>query len=269
MMNDLTKEQIQRICEQQLFHLPYFRGMLRAVEQSFYERVDLAEPIYDLGAGDGHFAWALFNGQQVVGLDPWWGPLLESKSRQIYPLLVQAQGDEAPLASESFATAISNSVLEHIEDVQPVLNEVARVLKPGGVFYFTVPNQKFRTNLWGMRILEKLGLKKTAGKYSVFFNKIARHINLDPPEVWIGRLREAGFGEIKFQHYYPEKMMHSLERGHAAGLPNLLWKKLFGKWILFPNRRNPFLPLRKTAALLQNPFDDQGCCTFYIAKRSG
>lgn len=266
-MNKLNQSQIERICEQQLFHLPYFRGMLRAVEQSFYEQLELAEPIYDLGAGDGHFAWALFDDEQVFGLDPWWEPLLESKARQVYPLLVQAEGAKVPVKNEAFGSAISNSVLEHVDGIQPVLNEVARILKPGGVFYFTVPNEKFRTNLWGMKLLQKLGLKRLAGWYSRFFNKISRHINLDPPEIWLERLQKAGFGQVDYVHYYSDTNLHSLERGHLAGLPNLLWKKLFGRWVLVPSRRNPFIPFQKTVKLVQNPLDEQGCCTFYIAKR--
>ena len=267
-MNNLTHEQIERICERQLFHLPYFRGMLRAVEQSLYEQIELAEPIYDVGAGDGHFAWALFDGQVVVGLDPWWQPLQEAEARKTYPLLVQAEGQAAPLEAEKFGSAISNSVLEHIAGVQPVLNEVARVLRPGGAFYFTVPNQRFRTQLWGMKILKRFGLGFLSERYSRFFNKISRHINLDPPQVWIDRLTTAGFDTVEYRHYFPEKALHILERGHAAGLPHLLWKKLFGKWVLFPSRKNPFIHFDRAVRLVEDPFDDNGTCTFYIARRS-
>lgn len=266
-MTELSKTDIERICSQQLFHLPYFRGMLRAVEQSFYEQEELEEPIYDLGAGDGHFAWALFKNQNVIGVDPWWQPLMEAKARKVYPLLVQSEGARAPILSGSCSSAISNSVLEHIPDVQPVLDEVARVLKPGGKFYFAVPNQRFITDLWGMKVLSSLGLKRSAVKYSLFFNKIARHVNLDPPEVWLERLKKAGFDQVEYWHYFPRKAMHKLERGHATGLPNLLWKKLFGKWVLFKNRKNPFIPFDEVAHLVENPYDDEGTCTFYIARR--
>jgi SAM-dependent methyltransferase len=266
-MTELTKKEIERICSQQLFNLPYFRGMLRAVEQSFYEQQELEEPIYDLGVGDGHFAWALFEDQKVLGVDPWWEPLLEAKQRKVYPLLVQAEGARVPIESGSFSSAISNSVLEHIPEVQPVLNEVARVLKPGGKFYFAVPNRRFVTDLWGMKILSFLGLKRLALAYSRFFNKIARHINLDPPEIWIERLTRAGFEQVDYWNYFPVKAMHKLERGHAAGLPNLLWKKLFGKWVLFQTRRNPFIPFDEVANLVENPLDEEGTCTFYIARR--
>lgn len=266
-MTELSKTDIERICSQQLFHLPYFRGMLRAVEQSFYEQQELDQPIYDLGAGDGHFAWALFKDQMLIGVDPWWQPLMEARSRKVYPLLVQSEGAWAPIESGSCGSAISNSVLEHIPDVQPVLNEVSRVLKPGGKFYFAVPNQRFITDLWGMKVLSYLGLSSFAVKYSRFFNKISRHINLDSPEVWLKRLEEAGFDQVEYWHYFPVKAMHKLERGHAFGLPNLLWKKLFGIWVLFKNRNNPFIPFDEVAKLVEDPYDENGTCTFYIARR--
>ncbi|MEL7625834.1 MAG: class I SAM-dependent methyltransferase [Anaerolineaceae bacterium] len=266
-MSELSRADIERICDQQLFHLPYFRGMLRAVEQSFYEQQKLEEPIYDVGAGDGHFAWALFNGGKVIGADPWWQPLQEAKARKVYPLLIQAEGAFAPLESGCAGSAISNSVLEHIPDVLPVLDEVARVLKPGGKFYFAVPNRRFVTDLWGMQILSYLGLGGLAVAYSRFFNKIARHINLDPPEVWLGRLHKAGFDQVEYWNYFPVESMHKLERGHVAGLPNLLWKKLFGKWVLFKNRKNPFIHFSEITQLVENPYDEEGTCTFYIARR--
>ena len=266
-MTELTKQDIERICEQQLFHLPYFRGMLRAVEQSFYETQVLEEPIYDLGAGDGHFAWALFEDQAVIGVDPWWQPLLEAKTWNVYPLLVQAEGASVPVETASCGSAISNSVLEHIKDVQPVLNEAARVLKPGGKFFFAVPNRRFVTDLWGMEVFARIGLKRLALLYSRFFNMISRHKNLDPPEVWLKRLEQAGFDQVEYWHYFPVEALHKLERGHAAGLPNLLWKKLFGKWVLLKNRKNPFIHFDSIARLVANSRDDEGTCTFYIARR--
>ena len=266
-MTELTKQEIERICEKQLFHLPYFRGMLRAVEQSFYETQVLEEPIYDLGAGDGHFAWALFESQAVIGVDPWWQPLLEAKTWNVYPLLVQAEGASVPVETGSCGSAISNSVLEHIKDVQPVLNEAARVLKPGGKFFFAVPNRRFVTDLWGVEVFARMGLKPLALLYSRFFNMISRHKNLDPPEVWLERLEEAGFDEVEYWHYFPVEALRRLERGHAAGLPNLLWKKLFGRWVLFKNRRNPFIHFDSIVNLVANSRDDEGTCTFYIARR--
>ena len=53
-----------------------------------------------------------------------------------------------------FASAFSNSVLEHIPHVERVLEETARVLRPGAVFAFCVPNHRFNESLSISRGLE-------------------------------------------------------------------------------------------------------------------
>ena len=266
-MSNLTKEQIDTICERQLFYMPYFRGMLRAVEQSQYPQELLIEPILDIGAGDGHFAWAMLEGKVIDGIDPWLAPLKEAGSWNVYRSLSLANGQELPFLSGRYPTAISNSVLEHIPGVQEVLNEVGRCLQPGGHFLFAVPNERFRTELWGMQVLRKVGLGFLTQSYSRFFNWVSRHVNLYPPEGWVERLRIAGFGSVEHWNYFSREALQQLERGHAANLPNLLWKKLFGKWVLFKNRKNPFIHFDRIHRLVESPKDDNGCCTFFIATK--
>ena len=47
---------------------------------------------------------------------------------------------EIPFKSNSIELIVSNSVLEHIYDFRSVIEEVCRVMKPGGYFYLCVPN---------------------------------------------------------------------------------------------------------------------------------
>jgi len=266
-MTTLNSKQLDKITQHQLFSMPYFRGMLRACEQRFYEEQDLAQPVLDIGAGDGHFAQALLEQKMMFGIDPWWEPLWEAKERQVYGLLVQGTGDQIPAPESVFPAAMSNSVLEHIPNVQTVLNDVYRCLTPGGKFYFAVPNAHFKTDLWGMKVLNTLGLKGLATSYSKFFNKISRHVNLDTPETWKARLLEAGFLQVESFNYFPIWAMQMLERGHLFCIMTLLYKKLFGKWILFPSTKNPFIPYRKVRELVENPFCEDGTETFFVATK--
>ena len=106
---------------QQLKSLPAFRALLRAVEARFYPLIPLPEPTLDVGCGDGHFAAMTFPGRTVTaGIDPWWGPLRKAVRTGQYGLPVQALGDRLPFADTHFASAFSNSVLEHIPDLSPV-----------------------------------------------------------------------------------------------------------------------------------------------------
>lgn len=48
-------------------------------------------------------------------------------------------GKKMPFDDTSFDVVISTEVLEHVSDPDAYLAEVKRVLKPGGMFFFTVP----------------------------------------------------------------------------------------------------------------------------------
>ncbi len=249
--------------------LPYFRGLLRAVESCFYQDLlPLPAPVYDLGCGDGHFASLTFEQKIDVGLDPWHGPVHEAAKHGAYRSLVEADAAHAPFPSGYFATCISNSVLEHIPHLDEVLVETARLLKPGSLFIFCVPNNNFLPNLSIARFFDWIGLKSLAAAYRSFFNRISRHHHCDDPEIWRQRLEKAGFKIEKYWHYFSPSALAALEWGHYLGLPSLLSHALFGRWILVPTRWN----LAPTLAALRPYYNEpvpqeKGAYTFYIARR--
>jgi len=253
----------------QVREMPYFRGLLRAVESRFYQDLDLPAPTLDVGCGDGHFATRTFEHKLDVGLDPWHGPIHEAKTFANYNTLVEADAGQSPFPDAHFASALSNSVLEHIPHVEKVLAETARVLKPGAPFVFCVPNHNFLPNLSIARFFDKIGLKPLAHSYRAFFNKISRHHHCDDPEIWQRRLEAAGFTLEKYWHYFSPSALAALEWGHYFGLPSLITKKLLGRWVLAPTRWN----LTPIMALLRKYYDEpvpqeQGSYTFYIARRN-
>ncbi len=248
--------------------LPYFRGLLRAVEARFYQDTVLESPILDLGCGDGLFSKITFDKILDVGLDPWAGPLRFAQNSKRYRIVVQASGNEIPFADKHFQSIISNSVLEHIPDVDSVLMEASRIIKTGGIFLFCVPNQNFLPNLSVSDFFDRLGFKSLAGSYRTFFNKISRHYHCDAPNVWKNRLEKVGFSVEKHWNYFSPSALHGLEWGHYFGLPSLVAHWLFGRWILTPKRWN----LAVTQKLihkyyLEDPVHPQGSYTFYIARK--
>ena len=252
----------------QIASLPYFRGLLRAVESRFYADIDLPGPTLDLGCGDGQFATVAYDRRLEVGADPWWEPLTEAAERCSYQGLVQADGAAMPFPDGFFASAVSNSVLEHISRLDAVLAETARLLKPGALFIFCVPNHNFLASLSVGRGLDKSGLKSLGDAYRAFFNRISRHHHCDDPETWKSRLQNAGFKIEKWWHYFSPAALQTLEWGHYFGLPSLISKAIFGRWILIPTRWN----LALTRRLTQPYFDEDlateaGAYTFYIARR--
>jgi ubiquinone/menaquinone biosynthesis C-methylase UbiE len=250
--------------------LPYFRSLMRAVEARFYQDIDLPAPVLDVGCGDGHFATIAFDKRLDVGLDPWAGPIREASARGVYNLLTQADGGRMPFPDQYFASAISNSVLEHIPHVEAVLVETGRVLKPGAPFVFCVPNHNFLPALSIGRAIDRIGLSSLADAYRAFFNRISRHYHCDPPEVWQARLDQAGFEVARWWHYYSPRALNVSEWGHYFGLPNLVTRKLTGKWIWGPTRWSLGLIDRLIRPYYEEPpICEEGVCTFYIARRKG
>jgi SAM-dependent methyltransferase len=248
--------------------LPYFRGVLRAVEARFYENIDLPAPTLDLGCGDGHFASLAFDRKLDVGIDPWRAPLQEAAARGGYLEVLEASGNSIPYADGFFASAVSNSVLEHIPDLDAVLCELARVLQPGAPFVFCVPNHQFLKSLSISNFLDRIHLKRLGDAYRSFFNRISRHHHCDDPQMWQTRLDVAGFDLVDWWHYFSPRALRVLEWGHYLGLPALLSRKLFGRWILVPKHWNLFLTLLITSrAYNEGSMQQDGAYTFYITRR--
>ena len=249
--------------------LPYFRAILRAVEAHFYQEFTLPAPTLDLGCGDGHFATLAFDRQLDVGLDPWGPPIHEAKGRGGYRSLVQADAGQMPFPSASFASGLSNSVLEHIPHIDLVLSETCRVLQPGALFIFCVPNPRYLTELDIPARLKRLGLKSLAQAYTGWFKRMSRVHHADDPDVWQERLERAGFRLERWWHYFSPQAMRALEWGHYFGAPTLLPHKLTGRWILAPYRWNLALTERLVRRYSVPEPDPQGAFTFYVARKPG
>ncbi|RMD95949.1 MAG: class I SAM-dependent methyltransferase, partial [Calditrichaeota bacterium] len=102
--------------------------------------------ILDFGCGNGAQTILLPETSHVLAADidradllRLQGVLRENKIRHILPL--QFDGDRLPVRSQSIDMAISFEVLEHVADESTALQELYRVLKPGGQLILSVPNK--------------------------------------------------------------------------------------------------------------------------------
>ena len=91
--------------------------------------------LLDVGCGTGFItdiAKHIF--EKVVGLDvtPAMLSLVEPAPNV---MLVLGDAREILFPDESFNVCVAYSVLHHVEDLEPVIHEVFRILKPGGMFY--------------------------------------------------------------------------------------------------------------------------------------
>lgn len=127
----------------------------RAVEVDMLKKfIPSAGHCLDLGCGDGKLTSILFDGNlkeglSLIGID---GDVYETQQAPYslpYTRVHTCWASNIPEPSESFDHVISNSVLEHIQDIDATIQEVARLLKNGGTFLFTVPSTGFHHCLYG------------------------------------------------------------------------------------------------------------------------
>ena len=102
--------------------------------------------VLDLGCAGGFMAEALEDrGARVSGIDPA-ADAIEAARRHAQNAGRRIEysvgfGEDLPYAEEAFDAAVCVDVLEHVRDLDAVLGEVARVLKPGGLFLFDTINR--------------------------------------------------------------------------------------------------------------------------------
>jgi SAM-dependent methyltransferase len=95
--------------------------------------------VLDIGCGEGQVARhvvATTGASSVVGVDPSDAQLVVARDRAGGPAYVRGAADALPVPDGEFDAAVACLVFEHITAVDVALAEVARVLRPGGVFLF-------------------------------------------------------------------------------------------------------------------------------------
>ena len=135
--------------------------------------------VLDLGCGDGQYMAHLRQyGVKPVGLDLSLESLGCIKS---FPCIL-GSSDEIPFKSKKFDVVLAVLLFEHVKCVVPVLEEICRVLKSGGILVSVIPNahspsvliywelvmpllKKFRRELEiPFKLVDKTYFKKEAGK---------------------------------------------------------------------------------------------------------
>ncbi len=128
-----------------------------------------------------------------MGVDPDQRVIEQARQRGIYDQLLAWPAEQAHLPDASMGTVISNSVLEHLPQLDSVLAATARMLRPGGQFIFTVPTHAFSN--W---------LALPMPGYIIWRNRALYHLNLWPTERWKRHLAQVGL-EIEAERTYLDR----------------------------------------------------------------
>jgi SAM-dependent methyltransferase len=207
----------------------------RAFEiETFAAQAPLAGRGIDLGCGDGQFTAALFrelgSRPTLVGVEPGARDASLARRAGVYTEVHCTTGDRVPEPDESLDFVMSNNVLEHIEDLPPVLREVARMLRPEGSFAFAVPSDEFHSCLRGSALLDAIA-RARGSDYHRRLDERMSHVRYASPQEWTDALAGAGLRVARMHRYMPVRAVRLWER-----LSNLTGGLAFE---LFGGRRTP------------------------------
>ncbi|TDN89147.1 ubiquinone/menaquinone biosynthesis C-methylase UbiE [Salegentibacter sp. 24] len=113
------------------------------IRTSIFNALKKALPLFqgsvlDIGCGKMPYKEYILNHSKVVTYTG-----LDIETARDYDANIQPDftwdGISMPFKSESFDCAFGTEVLEHCPEPEIVLKEIHRILKPGGIFFFTVP----------------------------------------------------------------------------------------------------------------------------------
>lgn len=150
------------------------------IRRGIYEGIKTNAPVMsgvmlDFGCGTKPYK-KLFNVEKYVGIDI----KNDAHDNDLSFVDVFYDGRHIPFEDGYFDSIYSSEVITHISDVEPVMAEIARVLKPGGKMLLTVPfvwheneqpNDAVRYTSFGIiNLLERHGLKVLQHKkYGSYF----------------------------------------------------------------------------------------------------
>ena len=206
----------------------------RSLECEILSKQEFRHPVLDIGCGDGLFAHILFNEKIDLGIDPKKSELDRARKYTIYEELIQCFGSNIQKEDRSFNTIYSNSALEHISDLEPVLKEIHRLLSAEGSVYITVPTDLFEQYTIVNMFLTKLRLESMAKRYHIFYNRFWAHYHYYSAQEWINLLEKSGFRVVQTIEYGSKKIC--LLNDFLVPFSILSWftKKMFNRWTLCP-----------------------------------
>ena len=225
--------------------MPIHRALWRTAEAHVLSRISFCRPILDLGCGDGIFASILFANTVDVGVDIDFRQISLALSAGAYHTLLVGEASELPFPASFFGSVLSNCVIEHIPEVEKVLDEVHRVLVRDGYFVFTVPSEYFGDSLLYPAWLDRVGLRGLAEIYRTRANQYLQHYHCDSPVAWQKRLEQAGFTLAAQQYIVPRQISHLWDLLAPIGRVQMYRPSMITRW--------SYLLVRAILSLLRRP----------------
>jgi methanethiol S-methyltransferase len=175
----------------------------------FSKRIDWhSKSVLDLGCGGGFMSEALARrGAFVTGIDPSTKSIsIAARHAAEQGLKIEyhvAPGEHLPLAGASMDCVVCVDVLEHVIDLGTVLDEIARVLRPGGIFAFDTINRTALAKLMIVTIGESVIRLLPRGTHDP--------VKFITPDEIASELTARGFSGIELKGFGPVGINHRLD----------------------------------------------------------
>jgi 2-polyprenyl-6-hydroxyphenyl methylase/3-demethylubiquinone-9 3-methyltransferase len=119
----------------------------------------------DIGCGGGFLAEEFAAlGCQVTGVDPSAASIAAARAHAAGRGLTidyrVGSGEDLPVSDAEFDVAYCSDVLEHVSDLDRVIEETARVLKPGGLYLFDTINRTLPSKLVMIKLMQEWPLTR-------------------------------------------------------------------------------------------------------------
>lgn len=182
-------------------------GPLNSRLKNFTERLCQLCPVptsvLDFGCGTGDIAAAVANrGYRVTACDIADAMIgVARRNRAQVPIewvLLDPDWTVLPFEPGTFSAVIAASVFEYLEDVKNVSAELCRVMRPGGVLLFSVPNPFSRLRKFEAFLRRALPLGATvfpdgrSGRVGAYLSYLRLSHNRFTPDRWKDGLRQVG-----------------------------------------------------------------------------
>ena len=144
--------------------------------------------VLDLGCGDGRLTRRLA-AQEIVAADVSRVALERARARlPRAELALLAPGEALPFADSGFDLVLCAETFEHVQDVQRLLSEARRVLRPRGRLAVTTPAHGRRT-----------GLDVLARGFERHFHPFSPHVRFFTARSLTGALEATGFDVVSLR----------------------------------------------------------------------
>ena len=231
-------QRADRALERQLEYQTRKSALLRGAEDDLIKRMMLSsskvreklntfKPILpdarvaEIGSG-AHGLIFFFNAKHGVGVDPLaadYASLFPKWQRRVRT--VSAVGERLPFADQSFEVVLCDNVIDHAESPSGIVSELARILAPGGVLYFTVnvhhPIYALASHVHG--VWNALGVHYEIGPFAdhtthlrlydarrlfegLPLRILEEHSNVDEAKAFAKRARRRHFGDFGKQIFF-------------------------------------------------------------------